>query len=73
MFWKELSPDFAQTHFIIHYISFFPSRQCLALLMVQVESQNKHDLSYNAHDLTLKKRTFINKLNMIHDTTVSTI
>lgn len=56
MFWKELGPDRVQTHFIIHYISFFPFLQCLALLLVQVESQNTNDLPCNnALDLTLKE------------------
>lgn len=52
MFWKELRPDSAQTHFIIHYISFFSSLPCLALLVVQAKSHIKPDLSYNTQDLT---------------------
>lgn len=41
MFGNELRSASAQMHFIIHYIVFFPVLQCLALLAVQVESQNK--------------------------------
>lgn len=64
MFGNKLRSASAQTHFIIHYILFFPALQCLALLVVQVESQNKWPLLL----FTLLNVFYVYKVDIIHAT-----